>query len=80
MRKEMSLQQISNQSALSLASVMITCWAKVVGLCDRVAVLDHGEKIADDKPDAIIANPAVSEAYIGKEEDAEVEVGLLAGD
>ncbi|MED1949028.1 ABC transporter ATP-binding protein [Brevibacillus centrosporus] len=48
----------------------------VVGLCDRIAVLDHGEKIADDKPDAIIANPAVIEAYIGKEEDA--EVGLLA--
>ncbi|WP_425455940.1 hypothetical protein [Brevibacillus nitrificans] len=48
----------------------------VVGLCDRIAVLDHGEKIADDKPDAIIANPAVIEAYIGKDEEA--EVGLLA--
>lgn len=44
----------------------------VVGLCDRVAVLDHGEKIADDKPDAIISHPAVIEAYIGKEDGEEV--------
>lgn len=40
----------------------------VVGLCDRVAVLDHGEKIADDKPEAITSNPTVIEAYIGKED------------
>lgn len=40
----------------------------VVGICDRVVVLDHGEKIADDQPEAIISNPAVIEAYIGKEE------------
>ncbi|NHC40448.1 ABC transporter ATP-binding protein [Bacillus sp. MM2020_1] len=41
----------------------------VVGLCDRIAVFDHGEKIADDKPEEIISNPAVIEAYIGKEDD-----------
>ncbi len=41
----------------------------VIGLCDRIAVFDHGEKIADDKPEAIISNPAVIEAYIGKEDD-----------
>lgn len=40
----------------------------VMGLCDRIAVFDHGEKIADDVPVEIISNPAVIEAYIGKED------------
>lgn len=44
----------------------------VMGLCDRIAVFDHGEKIADDQPEKIIANPAVIEAYIGKEDTEEV--------
>ncbi|MDR6997835.1 ABC transporter ATP-binding protein [Neobacillus niacini] len=49
----------------------------VMGLCDRIAVFDHGEKIADDNPEAIISNPAVIEAYIGKE-DVEGEIGYAA--
>ncbi|MFD0825401.1 ABC transporter ATP-binding protein [Neobacillus sp. M.A.Huq-85] len=40
----------------------------IMGLCDRIAVFDHGEKIADDEPELIISNPAVIEAYIGKED------------
>lgn len=47
----------------------------VVGLCDRIAVLDHGVKIADDVPKVIISHPAVIEAYIGKEEGEEAASG-----
>lgn len=37
----------------------------VMGLCDRVAVLDYGQKIAEDVPEQVRHNPAVIEAYLG---------------
>ncbi|MGC3962514.1 MAG: ABC transporter ATP-binding protein [Rhodocyclaceae bacterium] len=37
----------------------------VMGLCDRVAVLDFGKKIAEDVPAAVQRNDAVISAYLG---------------
>jgi len=39
--------------------------ALVMGLCDRVAVLDYGRKIGDGTPDEVRANQEVIDAYLG---------------
>jgi len=38
----------------------------VMGICERVYVLDYGEVIAHGPPDEIRANPKVIEAYLGE--------------
>jgi branched-chain amino acid transport system ATP-binding protein len=39
----------------------------IMGLCDRVAVLDYGKKIAEGVPEEVRRNPAVIAAYLGGE-------------
>lgn len=37
----------------------------VLGICDRLAVLNFGEKIAEGTPESVRENPAVISAYLG---------------
>ncbi len=47
----------------------------VMGISDRIVVLDQGQVIATDVPKEIRTNPRVIEAYLGKEEEEVEESG-----
>jgi len=37
----------------------------ISGLCDRVVVIAHGQELAQGRPQEVLRNPAVIEAYLG---------------
>jgi sulfate-transporting ATPase len=53
----------------------------VLGICDRVAVLEFGEKIAEGAPDVVRRNPLVVAAYLGKsaEDVSATEAAIAMG-
>lgn len=42
----------------------------IMQVCDRIMVLDYGQKLAEGSPDEIVSNPDVIAAYLGQQETA----------
>ncbi|HEY1389901.1 MAG TPA: ABC transporter ATP-binding protein [Ktedonobacterales bacterium] len=54
-----------NQSGITVLVVEHVMRA-ITGVSDRILVLHHGRKIAEDAPDAVLSDPRVVEAYLGE--------------
>ncbi len=76
LRIVMSLKQRYGLTLLIVEHIMRV----VMDTCDRVTVLDHGEKIGEGTPGEVKDDPAVVEAYLGQEmDDEEVRRAMQGG-
>ena len=66
-----AMQDITSLRARGITVIMIEhVMQAIMGICDRIMVLDYGRKIAEGTPQEVANDPRVIEVYLGQECDA----------
>jgi branched-chain amino acid transport system ATP-binding protein len=67
-----TIEAIKRTSQLGVTIILVEHNMKILEICDRVVVINFGQKIVEGSPQEIKVNPEVIKAYLGSGHDTKL--------